>query len=117
MMYDYFIGDYMEKLKIEGKIDLTNIVMLGQRVLVKSLVSENQSPVSFYMPESAKEKSVCGLVVKIGDRKVKDGNDIDIKVNDHIIFQKWGGTEITINDIEYYIIKMEDLILVYGRKD
>jgi chaperonin GroES len=107
----------MERLKIDGNVDLNKIVVLGQRVLVKTFVSEKTNDVSFYMPESAKEKSVSGIVIKVGDTKVKEGNEIDIKVNDNIIFQKWGATEITINDTEYYIVKLEDLLLVYGRSN
>ena len=105
----------MERIKIDGKVDLEKTLVLGQRVLVKTFTNEKSNSVSFYMPESTKEKSVCGVVVKVGDLKTKEGNEIDVKVNDSIIFQKWGGIEITINETEYYIVKLEDLLLVYGR--
>lgn len=77
---------------------------LKDRLFVKYSEEEEKTAGGLYIPDSAKEKPQRGSVEEIGS-EVKD-----IKVNDRILFDKYSGSKITIDDVEYLIIKEEDVL-------
>ena len=77
---------------------------MKERLFVRYSEEEEKTPGGLFIPESAKEKPQRGVVESIGS-EVKD-----IKVNDEILFDKYSGSKITIADVEYLIIKEEDVL-------
>ena len=77
---------------------------LKERLFVRYSEEEEKTPGGLFIPDSAKEKPQRGVVENIGS-EVKD-----IKVNDKILFDKYSGSKITVDDVEYLIIKEEDVL-------
>lgn len=88
---------------------------LGDRVLVKRLEAEETAKGGILLPDSAKKKQEEAEVVAVGPgKKDKDGNVIPmpVQVGDIIIMQKYSGQEVNIDDVEYMIVKADDLIAI-----
>ena len=86
---------------------------LHDRVLIKVLDSEEKTSGGIIIPDTAKEKPQEGEIVAVGPgAKTEDGKTIkmDVKVGDKVIFGKWSGTEIKIDNIEYSIMKESDIM-------
>ncbi|MEW5693339.1 MAG: co-chaperone GroES [Candidatus Hydrogenedentota bacterium] len=86
---------------------------LGDRVLVKRLEEKEVKKGGIIIPDTAKEKPQEGEVIAVGPGK-KDENGkvipIDVKKGDKILFGKYSGTEIKLDDEEYLILKEEDIL-------
>ena len=92
---------------------------LHDRVLIKVLDSEEKTKGGIIIPDTAKEKPQEGEVVAVGPgAKTEDGKTVkmDVKVGDKVIFGKWSGTEIKIDNIEYSIMKESDIMGVSKSK-
>lgn len=87
---------------------------LGARVLVKQEEEEQKTKSGIVLPSSAKEKPIWGTVVEVGPGDVKDGHEIKVTVKkgDKVIYNKYAGTEVKINDEKYLIIDNDDLLAV-----
>ena len=86
---------------------------LHDRVLIKVLDSEEKTKGGIIIPDTAKEKPQEGEVVAVGPgTKTEDGKTVkmDVKVGDKVIFGKWSGTEIKIDNVEYSIMKESDIM-------
>ena len=86
---------------------------LHDRVLIKVLDSAGKTAGGIIIPDTAKEKPQEGEIVAVGPgAKTEDGKTIkmDVKVGDKVIFGKWSGTEIKIDNIEYSIMKESDIM-------
>ena len=86
---------------------------LHDRVLIKVLDSEEKTKGGIIIPDTAKEKPQEGEVVAVGPgAKTEDGKTVkmDVKVGDKVIFGKWSGTEIKIDNIEYSRMKASDIM-------
>mgnify|MGYP001040357902 CR=1 FL=1 len=78
---------------------------LKDRIVVKFSSEEmEKTPGGIYVPDVAKEKPQKGVVVEIGS-EVKE-----VKVGDTVLFDKYAGSKIKVNDIEYLIIKEEEIL-------
>jgi chaperonin GroES len=91
---------------------------LQDRILVKRVEAEQRTKGGIIIPESAKEKPIEGEVVAVGNGKVGDDGKlraVDVKVGDKILFGKYSGTEVKIDDIEHLIIREEDILGVVER--
>ena len=90
-----------------------NFQPLHDRVLVERLEEENKTKSGIIIPDTAKEKPMEGKVIAIGSG-IKDdkGNvsPLDVKVGNKILFAKWGGTEVKLDDKEYLIMKESDIL-------
>ncbi len=92
---------------------------LHDRVLIKVLDSEEKTKGGIIIPDTAKEKPQEGEVVAVGPgAKTEDGKTVkmDVKVGDKVIFGKWSGTEIKIDNIEYSIMKESDIMGISKNK-
>ena len=86
---------------------------LHDRVVVKRMEEERTSAGGIVIPDSATEKPMKGEVVAVGNGKVGDSGEIralDVKVGDQILFGKYSGTEIKIDDDEVLIMREEDIL-------
>ena len=86
---------------------------LADRVLVKPIEQEEKTKSGIYLPDTAKEKPQEGKVLAIGPGKLsEDGKRIamDLKVGDIVIYAKYGGTEIKIDDDELMILRESDIL-------
>jgi chaperonin GroES len=86
---------------------------LGDRVVIKPLEQKEVKKGGIIIPDTAKEKPQEGEVVAVGKGKVsEDGKLIpmDVKVGDKILYGKYSGTEIKLEDVEYLIMHQEDIL-------
>ena len=95
----------------------TKLRPLHDRVLVKRVEEEEVGRGGIIIPDSAKEKPQEGKVMAVGTGKVtEDGKRIplDVKAGDRILFGKYSGSEVKIDDQEYLIMKEEDVLGILG---
>lgn len=88
---------------------------LGDRVVVKVLEAEERTAGGIILPDTAKDKPQEGEVVAVGPgRLLENGTRValEVKVGDRVIFSKYGGTEVKVDDQEYLIIRESDLLAV-----
>lgn len=86
---------------------------LGERVVVKPLPSEEITKGGIVLPDTVKEKPQEGEVVAIGSGRLLDNGSrvaIDLKVGDRILFSKYSGNEVKIEDVEYLIMRESDIL-------
>ena len=92
---------------------------LHDRILVKRIEEKEAVKGGIIIPDSAKEKQQEGEVVAVGNgRKTEDGKIIplDVKAGDRILFGKYSGTEIKIDNEEFLILKEEEVLGVVEGK-
>ena len=82
---------------------------LGDRVLVKVEEADQKTAGGIYIPDTAQEKTQNGVVLAIGDDE-----EITVKVDDKIIYDKYAGTSVKVNDEEQLILKAADILAVYS---
>jgi chaperonin GroES len=90
---------------------------LGDRVLLQVADVEEQIKGGIVIPDSAKEKPQEAKIVALGTGGTDDdGNKIkfDVKVGDLVLTNKYGGTDVTVDDEEYKIVKSDDILAVVG---
>jgi len=86
----------------------TKIIPLGDNVLVKSLKPETKTASGIYIPDTASsEKSSKGEVIAIGESE-----KIVVKKGQVVMFKKYGGEEIKVDNEDYIIVKSEDIIAI-----
>jgi chaperonin GroES len=86
---------------------------LGDRLVVKPIEKEEKTKGGIILPDTAKEKPQEGEVVAVGPgRMTDDGKRIamDLKVGDRVIYSKYGGSEIKIDDVEMIILRESDIL-------
>ena len=90
---------------------------LNDRVIVIRTEDENKTKGGIIIPDTAKEKPQKGKVIAVGPGKIgENGNRIplDVKVGDHVIFSKYAGNEIKIDNTEHVFMKESDILAVVG---
>ena len=86
---------------------------LSDRIIVLRGQEDTQTKGGIIIPDTAKEKPVQGIVVATGNgRKGEDGKLIamDVKVDDRILFSKYGGTDVKIDGTDYLILRQDDVL-------
>jgi chaperonin GroES len=85
---------------------------LGDRVVIKMLESEETTKSGIVLPGSAKEKPQLAEVVAVGPGGMVDGKEVkmEVKVGDKIIYSKYAGTEVKLDDEEYIIVRQSDIL-------
>jgi chaperonin GroES len=86
---------------------------LGDRLVVRPMEREGKTKTGIYLPDTAKEKPMEGKVIAVGPgRLTEDGKRIpmDLKVGDIVIYAKYGGTEIKVEDEELMILSEKDVL-------
>ena len=91
----------------------TKLQPLADRVLVKPIEKEEMTKSGIYLPDTAKEKPQEGEVLAVGPGKISDDGkriEMDLKVGDVVIYAKYGGTEIKVDDDELIILRESDIL-------
>ena len=86
---------------------------LHDRVVIKRIEAEARTPAGIIIPDNAKEKPQQGEVVAVGPGGRDDSGKlipIDVKAGDRVLFGKWSGTEVKIDDQDYLIMKESDVM-------
>jgi chaperonin GroES len=85
---------------------------LGDRVVLKKQEAEEKTQSGIILPDSAKEKPQAAIVVAVGPGKEEDGKVTAMQVSegDKVIYSKYSGTEVKIDDEEYVIVSQNDII-------
>jgi len=91
----------------------TQLQPLGDRVVVKPIEKEEVSKGGIVLPDTAKEKPQEGEVIAVGPGKLGDDGKrlaIDVKVGDRVIYAKYAGTEVEVDDEKLLIMHESDIM-------
>ena len=90
-----------------------SIKPLGDRVLVQALSSE-KSKGGIIIPDTVQEKPQEGKIIAVGPGRVENGSRVapEVKKGDKILFGKYAGTEIMVDNKEYLILRESDILAV-----
>jgi len=89
-----------------------NVTPLHDRVLIKRIEEKETIKGGIIIPDSAKEKPQEGEVIAAGAGKIEKGERIplDVKVGDRVLFGKYSGTEIKVEDEDYLILREDEIL-------
>ncbi|GAB7141135.1 co-chaperone GroES [Deferribacterales bacterium RsTz2092] len=92
---------------------MAKIQPLQDRVIVERFESEEKTASGIIIPDSAKEKPMEGKIVSVGTGKVLDNGNVvklAVKEGDKVLFGKYAGTEIKIDNKDYLIMREDDIL-------
>ncbi|MGH7578421.1 MAG: co-chaperone GroES [Longimicrobiales bacterium] len=93
----------------------TQIRPLADRIVIKPLEETEQMRGGLYIPDTAKEKPQQGEVVAVGPGKLTDEGkrvELEVKQGDRVLYGKYSGTEVTLSDEQYLILRESDVLAV-----
>ncbi len=87
---------------------------LCDRVVIKQLEAEETTKSGIVLPSQSKEKPQQAEVLAVGPGGMVDGKEIkmEVKVGDRVIYSKYAGTEVKLDDEEYIIVKQNDILAI-----
>jgi chaperonin GroES len=87
---------------------------LADRVVIKKVEAEEKTASGIVLPGAAKEQPQIAEVVEVGPGGIVDGKEVkmELKVGDKVIFSKYAGTEVKLEDQEYTILKQSEILAV-----
>ncbi|MCL6594480.1 MAG: co-chaperone GroES [Alicyclobacillus sp.] len=87
---------------------------LADRVVVRPVDREEKTASGIVLPDTAKEKPQEGEVVAVGPGRLEDGKrvELEVKVGDRVIYSKYAGTEIKVNNEELLILRESDILAI-----
>ncbi len=100
------------KTKVKTKV---KIQPMADRVVVEPLEDTEEMRGGLYIPDTAKEKPQQGIVIAVGPGRISDeGERIAVELNegDRVLYGKYSGTEVTVDDCELLIVKESDVLAV-----
>ena len=92
-----------------------NFRPLHDRVLVRRVEAEEKTAGGIIIPDTAKEKPQEGEVIAVGNGKVLENGTklaMDVKAGDKVLFGKYSGTDIKIDDVEYTILREDEVLAI-----
>ncbi len=92
-----------------------NLKPLADRVIIKPSEAQEKTKGGIILPDIAKEKPIEGTVVAVGPGKVtEEGKAIkmEVKEGDKVLYGKYSGTEVTIDGVEYLIMRESDIFAI-----
>lgn len=92
-----------------------NIRPLHDRVIVKRMEEETTTAGGIVLPSTAAEKPSRGTVVAVGKGKILENGDVrplDVKVGDQVLFGKYSGSEVKVNDDELLVVREEEIMAI-----
>jgi len=89
---------------------------MQDRVVIRALEETESMRGGLYIPDTAKEKPQQGEIVAVGPGRFEKGDRVpmELKVGQKVLYGKYSGTEVTLDDEEYLIIKESDVLAVIG---
>jgi chaperonin GroES len=93
-----------------------NLTPLHDRVLVRRIAEQEKTAGGIIIPDTAKEKPQEGEVVAVGSGRREKGEliPLDVKVGDRILFGKYSGSDIKIDNEEFMILKEDEILAKFG---
>ncbi len=90
------------------------LVPLGDRVVLKQLVAEETTKSGIVLPGQSKEKPQQAEVIAVGPGGTVDGKEVkmEVKVGDQVIYSKYAGPEVKLDEEEYIIVKQNDILAI-----
>ena len=90
------------------------LVPLGDRVVLKQLEAEETTKSGIVLPGQAQEKPQQAEVIAVGPGGMVDGKEVkmEVAVGDKVIYSKYAGTEVKMDDTEYIIVKQSDVLAI-----
>ena len=90
------------------------LVPLGDRVVLKQLVAEETTKSGIVLTGQAKEKPQEAEVIAVGPGGVVDGKEVkmEVAVGQKVIYSKYAGTEVKVDDEEYIVVKQNDILAI-----
>lgn len=87
---------------------------LGDRVVLKQLVAEETTKSGIVLPGQNKEKPQQAEVIAVGPGGMVDGKEVkmEVKTGDQVIYSKYSGTEVKMDDEEFIIVKQSDILAI-----
>ena len=88
---------------------------LGDRLVIKAQDPSDKTKSGLVLPESAKEKPQEGKVVEVGSGKLLDDGTVkalEVKSGDKVLYGKYSGTEVRVQDEDYLILREEDVLAI-----
>jgi chaperonin GroES len=87
---------------------------LGDNVVVKQAEAEEQTKSGLFIPDTAQEKPQKGTVIAVGEGKFEDGKrvPVDVKKGDVVIYGKYAGTDVKIDEVEYKIVRASEIYAI-----
>jgi chaperonin GroES len=88
---------------------------MEDRVILKSMEAQEKTAGGIFIPDNAKEKPQKGEIVAVGPGKINEKgerNVMTLKVGDKVLYGKYSGTEVTIDGVEYLIVRESDVLAV-----
>ena len=104
---------HSDVLVIETKGNLMKVKPLYDRVLVQRLEQESKSAGGIIIPDTAKEKPQEGTIVAAGPGRLTDDGSrvpMELEVGDTVVYSKYAGTEYKEGDIEYLVLREDDIL-------
>ena len=83
---------------------------LADRVVIEPQEAQTKTASGLFIPDTAKEKPQQGKIVAVGPGK-KD-EPMEVKVGDEVLYGKYAGTEVTVDDKKYLIVKQSDILAI-----
>ena len=90
------------------------LVPLGDRVVIKALKAEETTKSGIVLPGQSKEKPQQAEVIAVGPGGVVDGKEVkmEVKPGDQVIYSKYAGTEVKLEEEEYIVVRQNDIVAV-----
>lgn len=90
------------------------LVPLGDRVVIKQLAAEETTKSGIVLPGQAKEKPQQAEVIAVGPGGMVDGKEVEMQVKpgDQVIYSKYAGSEVKVEEEEYIIVKQSDILAI-----
>lgn len=90
------------------------LVPLADRVVLKPIVPEETTKSGIVLPDKAKEKPQQAEVIAVGPGGMVDGKEVvmNVKVGDKVIYSKYAGTEVKLDDEEFIIVRQNDIVAI-----
>ena len=95
-----------------------SIKPLEDRIVIRQVEAEQTTASGLVIPDTAKEKPQEGEVIAVGPGRVDDNGNripVDVKVGDHVIFSRFGGTEVKYDGEELQILSARDVLAIVER--
>jgi len=92
-----------------------NIKPTAGHILIEPVEAEKKTASGIYLPDSTEEKPMKGKVLAVGpDEMLENGTKrkSSVKAGDYVVYKKWGGSEIKIENKEYLFAKFEDILAI-----
>ena len=86
---------------------------LQDRIIVRRIEEEEKTKGGIIIPDSAKEKPMEGEVIAVGTGKILENgtkHPLEVKAGDRVLFGKYAGTEIKIDEVEHLIMREDDIL-------